>query len=602
VLVNEAERHEDFVPRDNPVTRILCVPLTHFDRERAATVLYGVLNATRRPGSLPFTDDDLEYLTRFAGQLSIAVANSVAFAAERERREQLALVNAVLRESAAMLSRERILEAAVVRIQEAFRPCLVAMLVPGEGFFRVAAAAGRAPRDESWAGGAMGNAPAGVALRERRTVAASEGEPGFSPQAAGARGALAVPIVSGDDVTAVLYLEGDRPGAFDRGQVITLQTLADGIGILLRTAELYETLEDTNARLVELDRTKSELVNVVAHDFRAPLAAILGWAELLEGQKDAAVEERTARARAIVSAATRMAGLMDRTLDTTRLETGQFTFDFRLVDLSARLLEAAAHFPPDPAHPLVLDVPDEPLPCWADGERVAEVVENLLSNAVKYSPGGGEVRLAVRRDRETAVVSVSDRGIGIAPEDIGRLFRPFSRLHDRRVSGIEGFGLGLSICERFVRAHGGRFEVISAPGEGSTFSFTLPLFGAAAQARSPVAVVAAPDAGTRREVRRVAEGLGFAVHETADGVETVEAVLRLRPAVVVLDRILPRLRADEVAERLRALPATRAVSLVLLASSDDVGPRASLFQECLPRPVDRKLLAAALERLGAAVH
>ena len=98
VLVNEAEQHEDFVPRENPVARLLCVPLTYYDRERAATVLFGVLNATRRPGAPPFTDDDLEYLTRFAGQLSIAVANSMAFAAERERSEQLALVNAVLRE------------------------------------------------------------------------------------------------------------------------------------------------------------------------------------------------------------------------------------------------------------------------------------------------------------------------------------------------------------------------------------------------------------------------------------------------------------------------------------------------------------------------
>ena len=87
----------------------------------------------------------------------------------------------------------------------------------------------------------------------------------------------------------MLYVEGDRPRAFDRGQVITLQTLADGIGILLRNAELYGTLEQTNARLVELDRTKSELVNVVAHDFRSPLAAILGLGELLS--------TRTARAR-----------------------------------------------------------------------------------------------------------------------------------------------------------------------------------------------------------------------------------------------------------------------------------------------------------------
>ena len=75
-------------------------------------------------------------------------------------------------------------------------------------------------------------------------------------------------------------------------------------------------------------------------------------------------------------------------------------------------------------------------------------------------------------------------------EDLGRLFRPFSRLHDRKASGIQGFGLGLSISERFVRAHGGRCEVTSVPGEGSTFSFTLPLFGALAQARSPVVVVA----------------------------------------------------------------------------------------------------------------
>jgi signal transduction histidine kinase/DNA-binding response OmpR family regulator len=600
VLVNQAERHEDFVPRDNPVTRILCVPLTHFDRDRAATVLYGVLNATRRPGSPPFTDDDLEYLTRFAGQLSIAVANSVAFAAERERSEQLALVNAVLRESAALLSRERILEAAVRRIQEAFRPCLVAMLVPEGEVFRLASAAGRSGQDEGWAGAPLAEGPQGRALRERSTVVASEGDPGFAPQSKEARSALAVPILSADEVVAVLYVEGDRPGAFDRGQVITLQTLADGIGILLRNAELYATLEHTNARLVELDRTKSELVNVVAHDFRAPLAAILGWAELVT--TEAEDEEQHARAQSIVSAASRMAGLMDRTLETTRLETGQFAFDFRLVDLATRIREAASHFRYDPEHPLLVEIADEPLPAWADGERIAEVVENLLQNAVKYSPGGGEVRLAARRERETAVVSVSDHGIGIAPEDLAKLFRPFSRLHDRRSSGIEGFGLGLSICERFVRAHGGRFEVKSRPGEGSTFSFTLPLFGAVAQSRSPVIVVATPDAGTRRDVRRAAEPLGFTVHEVQDGVEAVEAAARLRPAALVLERILPRLRADEVAERLASQAATRAVPILLLGAADDASGAAGLFRECLPHPLDRRMLQAALERLGAPVH
>jgi signal transduction histidine kinase len=417
----------------------------------------------------------------------------------------------------------------------------------------------------------------------------------------GSRTALAVPIPSGEDVAAVLYVESHRAGAFDRGQVITLETLADGVGILLRTAELYEALQSTNARLVELDRTKSELVNVVAHDFRAPLAAILGWAELIESQPDGDLEERRERASAIVAGAQRMAGLMDRTLETTRLETGHFAFDFGLLDVAACLRETAARFPASPGHPIVLDLPDEPIPCWADGDRIAEVVENLLSNAVKYSPDGGEVRLAVRRQREFAVVSVADSGIGIDADGIGKLFRPFSRVHDRAATGIEGFGLGLSICERIARAHGGAFEVDSTPGEGSVFSFTLPLFGATAQSRPPVVVVAAADSGTRREIGHVAEGLGFEVHEASDGVEAVEAATRLRPAAVVLDRILPRLGAEEVADRLSGQEATRSIPLVVVAEAADLGDRASLFRTCLARPLDRERVASALSGLGAPV-
>jgi signal transduction histidine kinase/DNA-binding response OmpR family regulator len=595
ILVDDASSHPDFARLGHPVARLVCVPLTHYDRDRGRTVLYGVLNATRPPGSPVFTEDDRDYLQRFAGQLSIAIANSVAFEAQRERSEQLALVNSVLRETAAILSRERILETAVRRIHEHFRPSLVAMLVPERDLFRVAAAAG--PARDGWTGGAVAEGAGGRALRERRTVVAGDAEPGFVPRLPGSRSAAALPIVCGGDVAAVLLVEDARASAFDRGALITLETLGDGIGILLRTAELYEALESTNARLVELDRTKSELVNVVAHDFRAPLAAILGWAELLtDSEHSAEVRER---ARWIVESAQRMAALMDRTLESTRLETGQLAFDFGLVDLSALLRETAERLPRSPAHPLLLDLPEEPLPCWADGDRIVEVVENLLSNAVKYSPAGGEVRLGATREREQAVVSVTDHGIGIAPESLPRLFRPFSRVHDRQATGIEGFGLGLSICERFVRAHGGRFDVKSVPRQGSVFSFTLPLYGARAQARGPVVVIAVAEAGMRRELRRVAEELGFAVQEAVDGVEAVEAVTRLRPVAAVLDRILPRLRAEDVAERLRLTAATSSVPLLAVADPADLGSRAALFRGFLARPLDGAAVAEALSAVAA---
>jgi signal transduction histidine kinase/DNA-binding response OmpR family regulator len=605
-LVNDVTEHEGFVRRENAVARILCVPLTYYDREREAPAVFGVLNATRRPGSPPFGDDDLEYLTRFAGQLSIAVANSMAFAAERERSEQLALVNALLREIAGNLSRDRILETAVRRIHEAFRYPLVAVAVPEpeSGLFRVAAVACRDPRPEGWASYPLAVGSCGRALREKRTILIPDAsrEEGYVPWMSSTRSSLTVPIFSGDEIVALLDLESDLLQAFNRGQIITLETLADGIGIILRNAELYQTLEETNAKLVELNRMKSELLNIVAHDFRAPISGILGYAELLEWKPEAPLPDRVEQARAIIRSATHMANLMDKTLKTARLETGHFSFDFGLLDLASKVREVGERFPEEPRHPLCVKVPEFPLPCWADGERVMEVLENLLTNAVKYSPQGGPIGLEVRAEGETAVLSVHDRGIGIAPADLGRLFRPFSRVRDRSTQGIEGFGLGLYICDRIVKAHGGRLWVESTPQAGSTFSFSLPLFGAAAQTRVPLVLVAAGDARTRREVRRAAEELGYGIHEVADVVEAVEAAIRLLPSAVILDRILPRLRAEEVAERLQDHDATVSLPLLALAARADLGPRADLFRACVPKPLDRTVLLAALKSLGQRVH
>jgi signal transduction histidine kinase/DNA-binding response OmpR family regulator len=600
-LVNDVEGTPEFVPRSHPLERLICVPLSYYDRERERPAIFGTLSASRRPGSAPFTQDDLDYLTRFAGQLSIAVANSMAFAAERERSEQLALVNTLIREISGNLSRERILEAAVRRIQEAFhyRAVLIAVPETEGGPLRVAAAAYGEPRPPGWVDFPRDAGIPARALRLRRTVLVPDvsQEPGHRSLSPASRSAAAVPILSGEDVVAVLHVEADAPRGLDRGRLITLETLADGIGIILRNAELYQALERGNAKLVELDRTRSEVVNIVAHDFRAPLAGVLGHAELLEWRPEAPREERVESARAIVQAATHMASLVEKTLKTTRLETGHFPFEFGVMDLAATLRGVLARLPDDPGHPLELELPDDPLPCWADRDRLAEVVENLLSNAAKYSPEGGAIRVSVQSEHEVVTVRVADRGIGIESADLARLFRPFSRVRNRRTAPIEGSGLGLYICERIVRAHGGRMWVESEPGSGSVFSFSLPLFGASAQTRPPLVLVAAGDEGTRREVRRVAEALGYGIYEVADGVEALEAAIRLLPQAVILDRILPRLRAEEVAERLRENQATVAVPVFALAAAGDMGQLSQLFKACVPKPLDRKSLEQALSSL-----
>ena len=251
-------------------------------------------------------------------------------------------------------------------------------------------------------------------------------------------------------------------------------------------------------------------------------------------------------------------------------------------------------------HPLVVEgVAEDPIPCWGDRERLAEVLENLISNAVKYSPDGGPVSIEVRRDGGNALLKVSDRGVGIDAADFNRLFRAFSRVRTPRTAKIQGSGLGLYICDRIVRAHGGRLEVQSDPGNGSVFSFTVPVFGADAQARPPLILVAAGDEGTRREVRRVAAEHGYATHDVADGVDAVEAALRLVPAAVVVDRVMPRLGAGEVAERLKESPATEGVPVFVLAEHAELGDRSGLFAGFVPRPLDRDRLAHAFGSLKA---
>jgi signal transduction histidine kinase/DNA-binding response OmpR family regulator len=599
-IVNDVESHPDFVQRGVRIARLLCVPLSYFDQERDGPVVFGVMNATRRPGGPPFAESDLDCLGRFARQLSIGAANSVAFVAERERSEQLALVHVLLREIAASLSPDRVLQTAVARIQEAFRYSgVVATVAEGSAFRVAAAAASSAAPGSAATSPPSAEAVAGRAFREAQTVVVQDtwDEPFAARFLPETRSQLSVPVRSGSAVRAVITVEKPVRRGFRRGEILTLETLAEGIGTSLRNAELYEALERTNAQLVDLDRAKSELVHIVAHDFRAPLAAILGHAELAEARPDRASEDWADSLRSIAESARHMSALVDKTLETSRLETGSFPFEFAVVDLRGVVASVLDRVSRDERHPILVDLPEDPIPLWADRDRLAEVLDNLVSNAVKYSPGGGDVAVQVRRDAEAVVVAVSDHGIGISGPDVERLFKPFSRLRNPSEGGVKGSGLGLYICERIVRAHGGRLWVESRPGDGSVFRFSLPTFGAEAQTGRALLLVGSGDDGTRQQVRRLAEGLGFRVEGFADGLEVVEAGIRHVPAAVVLDRVLFRLGGAQVAERLREHRSTASVPLFALASPADLGSLSAHFSAFLPKPLDEESLLAALVAL-----
>ena len=233
-------------------------------------------------------------------------------------------------------------------------------------------------------------------------------------------------------------------------------------------------------RQLELARVKSSFLSNVSHELKTPIALIRLAVETLEMHRFSSPEEGDKFLKRISRETTRLNTLVENILDFARLEAGQRTFRFTEVDLVELVRETMDSFRlriEDQGFALTLDLPERLPRVRGDASALAQCLLNLLDNAVKYSRHRKEVRVwAGERDGGVAV-SVSDRGVGIAARDQKRIFEKFVRIEDGLVHDVKGTGLGLSLVQQIIRAHNGRVEVHSAPGEGSTFTLWLPKSG-----------------------------------------------------------------------------------------------------------------------------
>ena len=240
-----------------------------------------------------------------------------------------------------------------------------------------------------------------------------------------------------------------------------------------RLAEGRRELEAQNQRLRESEQLKSELVSIVSHEVRTPLASVLGFTSLLL-QRELDPETRRHYLGIIDAQGRRLAALLDDFLDVQRIEEGRLDLSSDVVDVATVLQEQTQLFTAQSdKHRLELRLARRPLPVHGDADRLAQVVGNLLSNAIKYSPDGGVVEVIGDRADGTVRVSVRDEGLGIPEDQQERIFTKFFR-GDAAESGITGTGLGLAFARAVVEAHGGRIRFTSAAGQGSTFWVELP--------------------------------------------------------------------------------------------------------------------------------
>jgi signal transduction histidine kinase len=430
---------------------------------------------------------------------------------------------------------------------------------------------------------------------------------------AGWRSLVAVPMLHESGIVGALVVRRRTPGDFPDETCDLLETFASQSALAIINARLFRELESKTAELEVASRHKSEFLASMSHELRTPLNAVIGFSEVLLERMFGELNDRQEEyLRDIWSSGKHLLELLNEILDLSKVEAGHMVLEPTEFSLQEALEHGLALVRERASRhdiTLHLDVAPDVGPVQADELRIKQVIVNLLSNAVKFTSDGGRVDVQARADPSGVLVTVSDTGIGVAADDRERIFDAFQQ-GGRKASTTEGTGLGLTLSKRIIELHGGRIWVDSDVGAGSTFGFAIPA-GAAVAATDARGDSGQPDAGQtvvvidddRRSVgllKVYLEAVGLRMISARDGERGVDLVRRLRPAMVVLDILLPGLDGWQVLESLKADAATAAIPVIIVSILDERAKGLALgAAEYLVKPVSREELLEAFARCAA---
>jgi signal transduction histidine kinase/CheY-like chemotaxis protein len=373
------------------------------------------------------------------------------------------------------------------------------------------------------------------------------------------------------------------------------------------------------AELSESDRRKNEFLAMLAHELRNPLAPIRNSLQVLrltEGNG----KDIQAASDMIEWQVGQMVRLVDDLLDVSRVSRGKIELRVGRIELASALhhtIEAAQSHYANMERELTVTLPVQPIYLIADPTRLAQVVGNLLNNACKFTDKGGQTWLTIEREGEQAVIRVRDNGIGIAADQLHRIFEMFVQIDTSLERSQSGLGIGLTLVKTLAEMHDGTVAVHSAGlGQGSEFVVRLPISVAASQPSPPEPTGSEPAIKPARRIlvvddnqnaatwlARLLQVTGNETHTAYDGVEAVEAALTFRPDVVLLDIGLPKLNGYEAARKIREQPWGKRMVLVALTGwgqeDDRQKSREAGFNGHMVKPVDHAELMKLLASLSS---
>ena len=453
---------------------------------------------------------------------------------------------------------------------------------------------------------------------------------------------LGVPIPVGDQNIGVLSVQStEQENRFNENDLRLLSTIASSVGVALRNATLFEEVKlakreaESASRLAEkANEAKSAFLSTVSHELRTPLTSVLGFAKIIQkrlnekifpivDKSDAKTEKTISQIsdnlHVVISEGERLTHLINDVLDLAKIEAGKMDFNqenVSLPEVAERAIAATTALFDQKALKLIRKI-DTTIPeIIGDKDKLIQVIINLISNSVKFTDEGA-ITCSVFKQNNELIVSIADTGIGIAPEDFDAVFEQFKQVGgDTLTDKPKGTGLGLPICKEIVEHLGGRIWLESERGKGSTFSFALPIKKTTAerpvhledlvrQLKEQVAysqlniagqqaakiLIVDDDDSIRSLLQQELGDAGYNVDQASNGKEALARVRANRPALIILDIMMPEMNGFDTAAVLKNDPETMDIPIIVLSVVQDKARGFRIgIDRYLTKPIDTGLL------------